>query len=253
VLNAGTLGSTTSISGKVVDGVTKAVVQGGKVVVALERTDSTGVDRIIMETVPDSAGNFSFCPVPAGSYDVVAVAINGAGVAYAATVTTGVQPGNTLTEVPLVAQTGTSTSPATITGQVTTAKSLISGTPANITLSTLQGISQTVMVTVPQVTSTSALLSLATGTNSFCSSNTQCANYTVQVPAMNPNLGAFNASGTTYTQATGSVTFVVDALAFVPNSSNTANCSPSEQKTTAQAVTAGGTLNAPVVAFTQCQ
>jgi hypothetical protein len=46
----------------------------------------------------DANRNFVFCPVPAGSYEVVAAAVNGAGMGYGATVITGVQPtspGNT--------------------------------------------------------------------------------------------------------------------------------------------------------------
>jgi hypothetical protein len=34
-----------------------------------------------METVTDANGNFVFCPVAAGTYDVVAAALNGAQVA----------------------------------------------------------------------------------------------------------------------------------------------------------------------------
>ena len=255
VLHAGQVSLTsTSISGKVVDAVTKASISGGKVVVALEQPDSTGIDRVVMETVPDATGNFVFCPVPAGTYDVVAVAINGQGVAYGATVTTGVQPGNALTQVPLAPTTGTSTAPATITGQITTVNASNTGTSADISLSTLQSISSTVMATIPQAATSSATLSLATATNVACPANTQCATYSVQVPALNPSIGAFSASGTTYVNSTGTVNYTLDALAFVPNSGNTTSCTPPEQKSPAPiAVTAGTTANAAVLAFTGCQ
>jgi hypothetical protein len=176
VLHAGEVSvNSTVISGKIVDSVTKASISGGKVVVALEQTDSNGVDRVVMETVPDAAGNFTFCPVPAGTYDVVAVAINGQGVAYGATVITGVQPGNALGQVPLFPTTGTNTSPATIAGQVTTVNSANTGTSADISLSTLQSISSSVMATIPQIQTASATLSFATATNAACPANTQCA------------------------------------------------------------------------------
>jgi hypothetical protein len=255
VLHAGQVSLTaSSISGKVVDSVTKASISGGKVVVALEQVDSTGVDRVVMETVPDATGNFVFCPVPAGTYDVVAVAINGQGVAYGATVTTGVQPGNALTQVPLVAATGTSTAPATISGQITAVNASNTGTSADISLSTLQSISSTVMATIPQAATSSATLSLATATNAACPANTQCAAYSAQVPALNPSVGAFAAAGTNYTTATGAVSYTLDALAFVPNSGSTASCTPPEQKSaTAIAVTPGTTANAAVLAFIGCQ
>lgn len=255
VLHAGEVSlNTSSISGKVVDSVTKASISGGKVVVALEQADSTGVDRVVMETVPDLAGNFTFCPVPPGSYDVVVVAINGQGVAYGATVTTGVQPGSALGNVPLVATTGTSTGPATITGTVTTANASNAGTSADISLSTLQPISSSVMATIPQAATSSATLNFPTATNVSCPANTQCATFTAQVPALNPSIGAWAAAGTTYATSTGAVNYTLDALAFVPGSGNTANCSPSEVKSaTPIAVTPGATVNAPTITFTGCQ
>ena len=112
VLHAGEVSLTsTSINGTIVDSVTGQSVVGGTTVVALEQNDGSGVDRVIMETVTDASGAFSFCPVAAGTYDVVAVAVNGTQIAYAATVIIGVQPGNTLGAVPLVAQSGTSAAP----------------------------------------------------------------------------------------------------------------------------------------------
>ena len=256
VLHAGDVSVTaTSINGRVVDSVTKAsIVAGGKIVVALEQVDSTGIDRVVMETVPDGSGNFVFCPVPAGTYDVVAVAINGQGVAYGATVTTGVQPGSALTQVPLVATTGASLAPATITGQMTTVNASNTGTSADISLSTLQSIGGSVLATIPQASTSSATLSLATAASAACPANTQCVTYSAQVPALNPSVGAFAASGTTYTSATGAVNYTLDALAFVPSSGSTANCTPPEQKSaTSLTVTPGTPTNAPVLAFIGCQ
>jgi len=254
VLHAGEVSvNTSSISGKVVDSVTKASISGGKVVVALEQVDANGIDRVVMETVPDASGNFTFCPVPAGTYDVVAVAINGQGVAYGATVTTGVQPGNALGQVPLVATTGTSTAPATITGQVTTANAANTGTSADVSLSTLQNISSSLMATIPQAATSSATLNFATAPDASCPANTQCATYSAQVPALNPSIGAWAAAGTTYLAATGAVNYTLDALAFVPNSGNTPSCNPSEVKSAPIPVTPGTTANAPALTFTGCQ
>src|SRR5262249_13387999 len=73
VLHAGEVALTsTSINGKIVDSATNQPISGGTAIVALEQKDSNGVDRVIMETLTDSTGGFVFCPVPAGTYDVVA-------------------------------------------------------------------------------------------------------------------------------------------------------------------------------------
>src|SRR5215467_981868 len=105
VLHAGEVSlASTSINGTIVDGATGQSVVGGTTVVALEQNDGSGVDRVIMETVTDASGAFSFCPVAGGTYDVVVGAVSGTQVAYAATVITGVQPGNALGLVPVTAQ-----------------------------------------------------------------------------------------------------------------------------------------------------
>src|SRR6516165_5375318 len=49
------------IGGQVVDSVTKAPI-AGTVLVAAEMPDSTGTDRLVMETATDANGNFRFCP-----------------------------------------------------------------------------------------------------------------------------------------------------------------------------------------------
>src|SRR5207237_5710011 len=90
-------------------------VAGGNTIVALEQNDGNGTDRIIMEATAASNGSFSFCPVPAGTYDIVAVAVNGAGNTYSATVITGVQPGDAVGTIPLTS----AGLPSSITGQIT--------------------------------------------------------------------------------------------------------------------------------------
>ena len=110
LLHAGEVSLTSSsINGKLVDKATGQPILGGKSIVALQQM-SAGVDRVVMQTTPDPSGNFVFCPVPAGTYDVVAVAVSGAGVSYAANITTGVSPGDALGNVPMNTVTGTNTS-----------------------------------------------------------------------------------------------------------------------------------------------
>src|SRR5579863_1576389 len=89
VLHAGEVTLTSSsINGMVVDSVTNQAIAGGTTVVALEQNDGSGIDRVVMETVTDSSGVFSFCPVAAGTYDIVIASVSGTQVSYAATVIT---------------------------------------------------------------------------------------------------------------------------------------------------------------------
>ncbi|SRR6266852_679264 len=260
VLHAGEVSTTNaSITGTVVDSVTGAGIVGGNTVVALEQKDSSGVDRVIMASVTDSNGNFVFCPVPAGMYDVVVAAINGAGTAYAATVITGVQPGNALGNVPVTP----ALVPASITGQITTSTGSV-GTAADLSLSALQQITvggATVMITTPLAEQSAATATLTTAADPGCPVNTDCVDYTLAVPAANPSVGTFTPSGNQNPAppAGGTVSYSLDANAFVPGSGGTADCSPSNLQTTQTDtnaplnVTSGTSVTAATLAFTGCQ
>lgn len=260
VLHAGEVSTTNaSITGKVVDSATGMAIVGGNTVVALEQKDSNGVDRVIMAAVTDSNGNFVFCPVPAGTYDVVAAAINGAGTAYAATVITGVQPGNALGNVPATA----AAAPASMTGQITTSTGS-AATSADLSLSALQPImvnGSSVMITTPLAQQSAATATITTAAGGSCPMNTDCANYTLSVPAANPSVGAFSSSGnqTPAPPAPGTVSYTLDANAFVPGSAGVADCGPSNLQTSQTStnapltVTAGNPVTVATLAFTGCQ
>ncbi len=265
VLHGGEVSLTASaaISGKIVDSATSQPISGGTTVVALEQKDSAGVDRVVMETVTDSTGAFVFCPVPAGTYDVVATAINGSKVAYGATVITGVQPGNSMGNVPLTAQAGTNQSPASITGQVTTSTGS-AATTADIAISALQSItvnSSSLLVTVPLAAQSSGMANLTTASGSSCAANTDCGTYTLMVPAANPSIGAFtaNSNQNPAPPATGTANYTVDARAFVPGGGSATNCNPSDVQTSstsgnaALTATGGTSVTAATLAFSGCQ
>lgn len=264
VLHAGEVALTsTSINGKVIDGATGQSISGGVTVVALEQRDTAGVDRVIMETVTDSSGGFVFCPVPAGSYEVVAAAVNGLETAYGATIITGVQPGNALGTVPLVAETGINTTPASITGQITTSAGS-AGTSADIALSALQLVVVTgsnVLVTIPLAQQSMATAIVTTTSGDNCPANTDCVSYTLAVPALNPSVGTFSTSGSQQPSAPapGPVDYTVDGQAVVPGSGGSPDCSPSDLQISSTsignplAVTAGETSTALTLAFTACQ
>jgi hypothetical protein len=243
--------------------VTNQPISGGATVVALEQKDSSGVDRVIMETVTDATGAFVFCPVAARTYDVVVVATSGNQVAYGATVITGVQPGNALGTVPLVSQTGASKAPASITGQITTSTGS-AGTVADISISALQPISVTgssLLVTIPLAAQSAATTNLTTESGASCPTKTDCANYTLSVPALNPSVGSFSASGNQQPAppSSGPVDYTVDARAFAPGGGGALDCTPSDLETSSNTnnttlmVTPGIGSIAMTLSFSGCQ
>lgn len=263
VLHSGEVSLTSSsINGKIVDSATGQPISGGTTIVALEQPDGSGVDRVVMQTLADSTGAFTFCPVTPGTYDVVAVAVDGSQVAYGATVITGVQSGNSLGIVPLVAESGANKSPASITGQVTTTTGS-AGTAADISISALQSISvnsSAVLVTIPLVSQATATANITTASGASCPAKTDCATYTLSVPALNPSFGAFSSSGTQTPAppASGTVGYTIDARATVTGGGST-DCSPSDLQTSSTSTntplvaTAGQSSPAATLAFTGCQ
>jgi hypothetical protein len=246
--------SSTSVSGTVVDSVTLQPIAGGNTVVALEQNQS-GVDRVIMETVTGSNGGFAFCPVPAGIYDVVVTAVNGVGTAYGATVITGVQPGSTLGNVPLTA----AALPASIGGEITSSAGS-SSIAVDVSVSALQPIAANLLVTVPLAEQSASTDNFGTVPDPSCPASTDCANYTLVVPAANPSVGAFNSAGdqTPAAPAPGPVGYTVDANAFIVGT-NQGDCTQSNLQTNMTdtnaplTVTPGGSVTAATLAFTGCQ
>jgi Domain of unknown function (DUF4382) len=258
VLHAGEVAQQSAISGTVMDAATQAPIVGGNTVIALEQNDGSGVDRVVMQTVADSNGAFSLCPVASGAYDVVVTAINGAGVAYAATVITGVQASAALGTVPLTA----SLAPASITGMITTSTGS-AGTSADLSLSALQSITVNgggLLVTVPLAEQSASSATLMTASDVSCPANTDCVSYTLALPAANPSVGTFSSSGqqSPAAPAIGPVNYTVDAQAFVPGSAGQPDCSPSEIQTSQTSsnadltVSPGVSVTAAILSFTGC-
>jgi Domain of unknown function (DUF4382) len=259
VLHAGevsTQSSSSAISGTIVDSVTQQPVIGGNTIVALEQQDTAGLDRVVMETVAASNGSFAFCPVPQGTYDVVAVAITGSGNTYSATVITGVHPGNSLGTVPLTA----AGLPASIAGLITSSTGS-AGTATDLVTSALQSIGNGVLATVPLAQQSAATATVTTAPGGACPANTDCVDYTLAIPGANPSIGAFNSSGnqTPSAPASGSVNYTIDANAFAPGSAGQPDCSPSNLQTSLTSnnatlsVTPGTSATAATLGFTGCQ
>jgi hypothetical protein len=252
VLHAGEVAlqsTSTSISGSVVDSATGQAIVGGNVVVALEQNQNR-VDRVVMETVTNSSGTFSFCPVAGGTYDVAFSAVDGVGTMYGPTVITGVQPGNALGTVPLTA----AGAPATVAGQITTTTGS-AAIAADLSLSALLPISgSNLMVTVPLAVQSASTVTLTTAANVSCPANTDCASYTMMLPASNPSVGAYTAAAaqTPAPPASGSVNYSVDGRAYVPGSAGVNDCNPSAAQT-GMTVTPGANISATALTFAGCQ
>jgi hypothetical protein len=193
--------------------------------------------------------------VSPGSYDIVVSAVDGNGTAYAATVITGVQPGDTLGTVPLTA----AGAPASIMGVISSDTG--SGPIAiDLSVSALQSIGANQLVTVPLAQQSAATASLETAPDASCPMNTDCAKYTLVVPASNPSIGAFNSGGNQMPASPlpGTVAYTVDANAFIVGM-NVSDCTKPNQETSMTdmnaplTVTPGGSVMASLLQFTGCQ
>jgi len=260
------------IAGQVVDSVTKAPIKG-QVMIAIEETDNTGVDRILMQTAADANGNFRFCPLPTGVFDIVIDAVDSNNLPYNATAVLSVPNRTNLTSIPLVAETG-ATAPAVLEGFVTATKGA-SVASIDVTLAALQTVtasgSPSRQITVPleaiaaigatPAVSSTAAVSVESATNcpAGAPANSNCAQYTLVVPASNPSVGVFSSGQVSYTApAAGAVLYTVDAQAFVPMSGGTTDCNPAEVRTSKNdsaqplKVTAATTTNVARIDFSGC-
>jgi hypothetical protein len=274
-LTAGQISPNNSgIGGQAVDSNTKAPI-AGTVLVAIEEPDSTGIDRILMETAADASGNFRFCPLPSRTFDIVIVAVGPNNLPYNATSVLNVPNGTNLNTIPLVAEVGAS-APAILQGFVT-ASTATGGASVDVSLAALQSVSVGTTMTItrqlniplqtisatntsPAILST-GLVSVSTNTNCPVGSpaNANCSPYSLVVPASNPTIGVFSSSGVAYTApAAGDVLFTVDAIAAQPLSGGVLDCIPSEQTTAKDInnqplkVTAGTMTNVGRIDFTGC-
>jgi len=260
------------ISGQIVDSLTKAPISG-PVLVAIETTDNTGTDHILMEASADANGNFRFCPLPPGTFDIVAVALGPNNLPYNATAVVGVPNGQSLGLIPLVAETGAS-GPALLQGFVTatsgTAPAQIDAAMAALqTISVPGGATRQLSIPLESAPATSATPAqastspLAVASNTACPAgspaNTNCAQYTLVVPASNPSVGVFSSSGFTYSvPAAGDVLFSVDAISTQPGSGGATICTPAEHMTSLDAnglplkVTPGTITNVAELDFSVC-
>jgi hypothetical protein len=264
-LTAGVVSTnTTGISGQVVDSVTSQPIAGATV--ALENPDKSGTDRIFMEALTDSGGHFSFCPLPMGAvFDVAVDAVSNTGTAYNATVVVNVPGGTDVGTLPLVAENGTPNGPATIQGIVTALNGTV-GANIDVSTSALQSVSLSGgaprSVTIPLLQGSTSNIAVQSATPCPATGSpigAFCAQYTLIVPASNPNVGSFSAGKITFSPpASGDVLYGVEADATKPMSGGATICSQSSLTTNLDKngmplqVTAGATTIAKEVDFAGC-
>jgi hypothetical protein len=268
VLHAGEVSlQNNSINGTVVDNATGQPILGTVMVMLAQPgpgcsgvgcVSNAAMEDVKMSTMADASGNFIFCPVSPGTYDVIAVAATGNTV-YAPTITSGVQPGNTLSgnnKIKLINAGAQGTIKGTVTTTSTTNTAIAE---QDITVMPLQPFSiggTNLLLEIPMFGGNSTVTTVnTTVTNpNTCSSNSVgCGNYALLVPGANPNVGVFNPVGTNFTQIAGAASYIVYAQA--------SSCSPSEEQTNQQqnppggtlTVTAGGTATASTLTFSSCQ
>jgi Domain of unknown function (DUF4382) len=245
------------VSGRVIDSVTGDPIPGGTVIVAAEQPDSTGVDRVVSQTLASSTdGTFFICPLPEGTFDVVVSAVAPSGAAYSATVVFDVPVGTNVGDIPVVPIAGATTTAATITGTITSSDPASMPTAIDVAVTALQSVNST-LVTIPALPGSMGLVATAAGAT--CPAGTACATYTLIVPPGNPSSGTFNAGGTTFSvPALPPVPYTVDAIATIPDGTGNPSCSPSELMTSLDmaammlVVVPGGTVTAATLAFVMC-
>jgi hypothetical protein len=244
VLHAGEISlNGNSISGIVLDSLSNIPITNA--IVFVEQSDPTNpnIDRIIAQTTTGSLGEFIICPLPPGTYDVVAAART-TSFTYNPTITLQVPSGTAMGNIPLVPE--VAILPATVSGQVATTNPAGLPVSADINLSALQPVGS-LLVTIPPLENSPANLSSDGGSVS----------YTLVLPASNPQVGTFNGSPqTAYTPPTsGSAIYRLEARIFTPMNSGSnpgsPDCSPASAAT--QIIVAPGQLITQDFAFTGCQ
>jgi hypothetical protein len=259
--------NTNVIGGTVVDASNaNAPVGGAAVMLEQPDPDDATLNRVVRSTTTDSTGAFTFCPLDSTNpFNLVAAAwlvpSPGADVTYNATVVFGVPVGTALNgsnAVALVPEGTAPTMPATLAGQVTSAGA--SGAlAADVTLSALQQATPTggttQWMTIPifgALMQPPTFTTTATPTPAAppCPASTDCYNYSLPVPASNPQVGTFSSGSVTYA-APAAAPVNYNLAAEAPSCTSSV---PSPATVSSIAVIPGTTTNvSTVVAFSGCQ
>ncbi len=250
-----------SISGTVVSSATGRALQGGDVVVALEQKDAkSGIDRVLMRTTASATGAFTLCPVPEGTYDLVAVGVDGAHVSYSPGVELGIRSGQLAGQIPLLPGTGQGTLQGAITTQ-NMGRPIGGVSVAMRADAFVQLTNNGPKLTIPLLPSDDPYNGAMLTTNaSFCPEGVDCAAYSLQLPAMAPNVAACSEQTAPFSQQ-GSLhpNYTAESFAQIAGSGVISDCMSNNLSVTATAEGRAIELNsnqsttAAPLAFTQCE
>jgi hypothetical protein len=171
-----------------------------------------------------------------------------------------------LTALVAVALTLVTCGKTTITGQVNNGMATVNVSDIDASTSALQTVSlsggATRPVTLPLLQGSVSNVAVQSPTPCPAAGSPAgafCAQYTLVVPASNPNVGTFSAGKITYTpRVSGDVLYTVEADATKPMSGSAVICSPSSLTTSLDTngmplkVTAGATTTAKQIDFAGC-
>jgi hypothetical protein len=194
-------------------------------VVALEQKDhSTGVDRVLMRTTASADGSFVLCPVPQGTYDLVAVGIDGANISYSAGVETGIQSGQLAGQIPLVP----GAAEGTLDGMIATQNA--SRPPAGIAVAVRADALQQLpnggpTITVPLLPSQNPYNAASlTSAQSSCPSGWDCSQFAMQLPSTTPNVVACSEQTAQFQQQGPPPGYVAESFAQIAGAGGTPDC-----------------------------
>ena len=264
VLHAGEVSTvSSSINGTVLDGSTGKPL-AGTAWVAVEQKDLSGVDRVIQSTIANADGTFVFCPLTAGTYDVVVSGVRTAdGALYPPSIITGVTVGDTTGNIKLNPPALVAASSfANLNGLVTSANNATPAAPISIdvTLTALATVG-TGTYTIPQQPAATPYYGVSqvvvTGAGQVgtppvaCPSGTDCINYSLPVPSGGAYIGAWSAGGTTLAQPAPLASYTVDGMTNSACTATEVNSNPplalsGSGPFTSEAIT-------PNLQFTGCQ
>ena len=243
-------------------------IAGGAFTIAAGQTKDLNIDfNTCCSIVQQGNGQYRLKPVlHAGEVSLTSTSINGTvldkatGNPVAGTVMVSVEQKDAA-GVDRIMMSTTATNSATLNGTVTSQNLSNAGTVADVQLSTLATIGTGTPVTYtiplpPTSTQNSAVLGVETAASGTCPAGTDCATYSMTVPASGVNIGAWASTGATLTLNATWATYTADGIAFVPGGGNTVDCNPSEiQKalSTFTSVTVASPIAVPTMGFVQCQ
>jgi hypothetical protein len=231
------------------------------------------VENVVGMATSASDGSFGFCPVPAGTYEVVAAAVLSSNDATNATITTDVSvsasggPNNLV--IPLLDE---GIGPALLEGLFTTQGVSSAGSGDDIAFAGVQpfaGDSGTVLAIVPALagtipsaaTVTTVASPTATNcpeiTSPSCPSGTNCECFTLALPASNPVIGTAGSMYATPASSPSPAGFAVTGSASKIGALTAPECSPSDLITNPASpfiVTGGAAAAAtnPTLSFNSC-